>query len=77
MNEATDIELDACPSCGARKGVLQKNDGSRFPYTVHCRACGWSTNAVTLEGVAVKLWNQAKRKGKRKGERTPRTAKRV
>jgi hypothetical protein len=33
---------------------------------VQCRACGWSTDAVKLEAVAVKLWNEAKRESKAK-----------
>ena len=31
--------------------------------SVHFRACGWSTHAVKLVAVAVKLWNEAKREG--------------
>jgi hypothetical protein len=31
---------------------------------VQCRACGSSTDAVKLEAVAVKLWNEEKREGK-------------
>jgi hypothetical protein len=37
---------------------------ARFPHRVQCRACGWSTDAVKLEAVAAKLWNEAKREGK-------------
>jgi hypothetical protein len=37
---------------------------ARFPFRVQCRACGWSTDAVKLKVVAVKLWNEAKREGK-------------
>jgi hypothetical protein len=33
---------------------------------VTCSACGWTTDAVKLEAVAVKLWNDAKREGKAK-----------
>jgi hypothetical protein len=37
--------------------------------SVQCRPCGWSTDAVKLEAVAVKLWNEAKREGKARARR--------
>ena len=39
---------------------------SRFPFRVQCGACGYTTNAVKLAAVAVKLWNEAKGEGKAK-----------
>lgn len=56
--------LKACPACGKQAGELIENKPARFPYRVQCRACGWSTDAVKLATVAVKLWNEAKREGK-------------
>lgn len=55
----TDDALKACPSCGKEVGELQKSD-VRFPYHVKCNACGFVTDFVSLPGVAVKLWNEAK-----------------
>jgi hypothetical protein len=53
--------LKACPACGKQAGELIESKAARFPFRVQCRACGWSTDAVKLEAVAVKLWNEAKR----------------
>jgi hypothetical protein len=58
--------LKPCPACGKAPDELIENRAARFPFRVQCRACGWSTDAVKLEAVAVKLWNEAKRKGKAK-----------
>jgi len=52
--------LKPCPACSKPAGELKSTTGARFPYHVQCRACGWSTDAVRLESVAVKLWNGAK-----------------
>ena len=59
-----DAQLKACPACGEKKGELVRSGGSRFPFAVACRACGWSTDFVKLPGIAVKLWNEAKKKGR-------------
>lgn len=56
--------LKACPACGKQAGELIENKAVRLPFRVQCRACGWSTDAVKLEAVAVKFWNEAKRDGK-------------
>jgi hypothetical protein len=40
-----------------------ENKAVRLPFRVQCRACGWSTDAVKLEAVAVKLWNGSKARG--------------
>jgi restriction alleviation protein Lar len=58
--------LKACPACGKQAGELVETQPARFPFRVQCRACGWSTDAVKLEAVAVKLWNEAKRESKAK-----------
>jgi hypothetical protein len=58
--------LKPCPACGKQAGELIEEKASRFPFRVQCRACSWSTDAVKLEAVAVKLWNEAKREGKAK-----------
>lgn len=61
------LDLTPCPSCGKKAGELKRSElPSRFPYCVACRACGFMTELVKLPGVAVKLWNEAKPKGKTK-----------
>ena len=66
LRESVPTDLKPCPACGKTNGELVKGDVSRFPYSVQCRACGWATDFVKLPGIAVKLWNEAKRKGKPK-----------
>jgi hypothetical protein len=64
--------LKACPACGKQAGELIDEKASRFPFRVTCRACGWTTDAVKLEAVAAKLWNEAKRESKaRARSKTP------
>jgi hypothetical protein len=58
--------LKACPGCGKQAGELIEASAARLPFRVQCSVCGWSTDAVMLEAVAVKLWNEAKREGKAK-----------
>ena len=37
-----DMDLKPCPACGKREGQLKRSDlGSRFPYHVKCKACGY------------------------------------
>jgi len=60
----TGAQLKTCPVCGEEKGAVASSRGSRFPFAVQCRACGWSTDFVKLPGIAAKLWNEAKRKRK-------------
>lgn len=55
-------ELGPCPKCGKAEGEVKESKPSRFPFAVYCRACGWWTEHVRLRGVAVKLWNEAKRR---------------
>ena len=63
--ESIDNEkLKACPACGKQAGELIEEKALRFPYRVQCRACNWSTDAVKLEAVGVKVWNEAKRESK-------------
>ena len=59
-------DLKPCPACGKQAGELIEDKGARFPFRVQCRACSWSTDAVKLEAVAVKLWTEAKRESKAK-----------
>jgi ribosomal protein S27AE len=56
--------LKTCPACGKQAGEVIEEKASRFPFRVSCGACGWTTDAVKLEAVAVKLWNESKREGK-------------
>ena len=60
MAQAADLR--PCPACGKREGRLKTLLGARLPYSVACRACGWSTDHVRLADVAVQLWNEAKAK---------------
>lgn len=53
--------LKACPACGKKQGEVVESSGARFPFSVQCRACGWSTASVKLRAIAVKLWNEAKK----------------
>lgn len=62
----TSEPLKPCPACGKQAGELVESKGARFPFRAHCRACGWSTDAVKLAAVAVKLWNEAKCESKAK-----------
>ena len=41
-------------------GEVLEDGTSRFRYRVKCKACGWYTEFVSLRGVAVKLWNEAR-----------------
>ena len=61
--------LKPYPACAKPAGELVESKGARFPFRAHCRACGWSTDAVKLATVAVKLWNEAKRE-RRPGARS-------
>jgi uncharacterized Zn finger protein len=56
--------LKPCPACGKQAGELVETQPARFPFRVQCRACGWSTDAVKLEAVAVKFWSEAKREAR-------------
>lgn len=63
-------QLKPCPNCGKQAGEIKQSElPTRFPYRVQCGACGYMTEFVKLPGVAVKLWNDAKRKGKVKTNR--------
>jgi hypothetical protein len=55
--------LKPCPSCGKKEGELVDRRPAKFPYGVICGACGFSTDFVKFEALAVKLWNEAKRRG--------------
>ena len=61
--------LKSCPACGKTAGEMIETKAARFPFRAQCGACGWSTDSVKLEAVAVKLWNEAKREGKARARR--------
>src|ERR1051325_3752466 len=65
------MALNPCPNCGKRGGKLADRRPARFPFAVVCSAYGWSTNWVRIAGVAEKLWNEAKKKAKKKGLGVP------
>jgi hypothetical protein len=56
LDTGRSMKNESLKPCGMR--------AARFPFRAQCRACGWSTDAVKLEAVATKLWNEAKRQGK-------------
>ena len=58
---------EALPRMRQGGGRADREQAARFPFRVQCRGCGWSTDAVKLEAVAVKLWNETKRQSKAKG----------
>jgi translation initiation factor 2 beta subunit (eIF-2beta)/eIF-5 len=53
-------KLKPCPECGKDQGKVIER-AARFPYAVHCQACGWGTPYVKLRSIAEKLWNEANR----------------
>jgi hypothetical protein len=55
---------EALPGSGKAAGELRETKAARFPFGAQCRARGSSTDAVNLEAVAMKRWNEAKREGK-------------
>jgi hypothetical protein len=62
MDKAKDLK--PCPARGKQTGELKEEKASRFPFRVACAACGYTTDSVTLEAVAMKLWNESKREGR-------------
>ena len=53
-------ELGPCPKCGKGEVKVPDAGGGGFPWFVICQECNWATEHVRNEGVAVKLWNEAK-----------------
>lgn len=53
-------ELGPCPRCRKREGVLNDLGRGKFRYYVSCGACVFLTALARTEGIAVKLWNEAK-----------------
>jgi transcription elongation factor Elf1 len=54
--------LKPCPQCRKKTGMAVELSVGRFRHAVTCTACGWSTAYVRAQGVAEKLWNEAKLK---------------
>jgi hypothetical protein len=54
-------ELGPCPSCGKKAGEVIELKTGRFRFYVSCKACPFMTAFVKIRGVAVKLWNEAKK----------------
>jgi hypothetical protein len=55
-----DTDLGPCPVCGKREGKLRDVGRGRFRFYVDCGACVFMTEAARTEGIAAKLWNEAK-----------------
>ena len=60
MTDQPGGQLGPCPRCGKREGELIDVKIGRFRWLVICLACGWSTGAMRIKGVAVRRWNEAK-----------------
>ena len=54
------IELCPCPRCGKREGKLMDAGHGRFRFYASCMGCSFMTQVARAEGIAVKLWNEAK-----------------
>ena len=62
MSNPPATPLKPCPNCGKKAGELKKSElPSRFPWRVECSSCHFATDFVRLPGVAMKLWNDAKK----------------
>jgi hypothetical protein len=57
---AEKVTLGACPRCGKSEGALKGGTSGRFRFYVSCTACSFMTAMARTEGIAVKLWNEAK-----------------
>jgi hypothetical protein len=70
MDEAAELAL--CPRCGKRESTLRDVGRGKFRFYVICGACQWMTSISRTEGIAAKLWNEAKPTGswRRGGKRT-------
>ena len=53
-------ELGPCPRCGKRRGQTPGHRRGRFRHYAICGACQWMTAISRTEGIAAKLWNEAK-----------------
>ena len=62
-----DSELGPCPQCRKPAGKVRDAGAGRFPWFVQCGSCGWATEHVRNEGVAVKMWNEAKPEAEARG----------
>ena len=56
MSEA----LAPCPRCGKPDGKMRDVERGRFRFYVVCGACAFMTDPARTEGIALKLWNEAK-----------------
>jgi len=54
-------DLKPCPSCGKRAGKVDSTRGTRFAFWAQCQVCGFTTPPVRIAGVAVTLWDKAKK----------------
>ena len=71
-------KLGPCPRCGKPGGKMHDIGRGKFRHYVICGGCQWMTAISRTEGIAAKLWNEAKpakekpaRSGRRGGKRTP------
>jgi ssDNA-binding Zn-finger/Zn-ribbon topoisomerase 1 len=55
-----DTELGPCPKCGKREGKMLDIGRGKFRFYVICGACSFMTPVARTEGIAAKLWNEAK-----------------
>jgi hypothetical protein len=56
MSEA----LAPCPRCGRPDAKMRDVGRGRFRFYVLCEACTFMTEPARTQGIAAKLWNEAK-----------------
>lgn len=52
--------LAPCPRCGKREGKSRDVERGKFRFYVICGACSFMTAVARTQGIAAKLWNEAK-----------------
>jgi ribosomal protein S27AE len=52
-------ELKPCPRCGSR-AELARDGTRRVPYRTYCKTCQFTTDWVSLEQIAIKLWKESR-----------------
>jgi hypothetical protein len=58
MDEAAG--LAPCPRCGKPEGKMRDIGRGRFRFYVVCGSCAFMTDPARTEGIALKLWSEAK-----------------
>lgn len=61
LGSAAESELGPCPKCGKPEGKVHESSVGKFRHFVMCGNCTWAPPSARTRGIAVKLWNEAKR----------------